>query len=218
MRKRELLFWITIYKNKVEQIPFRTLKEVRYGSNEKKIKFLKTENQNLWYFEFEKFVKMTEKISSQYHKAPSKMYRRGFTGYNLTMPGKLARICLVWSDPKIHGPICRTNLGPDCSFMTFRPQITWGASSRWSPSLYFSMRNSDQMATGKTQPTLVFLIEIPKFLKNQRRRLKRSLSWTAQNEYQINQVSKEIQKTSGKKRSSIIWVWTYATHAKMTSG
>ena len=51
-----------------------------------------------------------------------------------------------------------------------------------------------------------FLLEIPKFSKNQRRRLKRSLSWTAQNEYQINQVSKEIQKTSGKKRSSIIWV------------
>ena len=32
--------------------------------------------------------------------------------------------------------------------------IKWGASSRWSSSLYCPMRNSDQMAIGKTHPTL----------------------------------------------------------------
>ena len=32
--------------------------------------------------------------------------------------------------------------------------LKWGASSRWSSSLYFPMRNSDEMTTGKTHPTL----------------------------------------------------------------
>ena len=33
--------------------------------------------------------------------------------------------------------------------------IKWDASSRWSPSLYFLMRNSDQMTIVKTHPTLI---------------------------------------------------------------
>ena len=53
MRKRELLFWITIYKNKVEQIPFRTVKEVRYGANENQI--LENRKLNLWHFEYGKW-------------------------------------------------------------------------------------------------------------------------------------------------------------------
>ena len=32
--------------------------------------------------------------------------------------------------------------------------VKWGASSRWSSSLYCSMRNSDQMTIGNTHPTL----------------------------------------------------------------
>ena len=56
MRKRELLFWITIYKNKVEQIPFRTVKEVRYGANEKiENQILENRKLNLWHFEYEKW-------------------------------------------------------------------------------------------------------------------------------------------------------------------
>ena len=57
MRKRELLFWITIYKNKVEQIPFRTLKEVRYGANEKKNQILenrKSEFMTFWIWKIAK--------------------------------------------------------------------------------------------------------------------------------------------------------------------
>ena len=146
---------------------------------------------------------MTEKISSQYHKAPSKMYRRGFTGHNLTMARKIGRACLVWSGPKIGPtrPVGSRRWTKKCFFLFFhfhRRDPTDRSATDRLPIHDLSSKNS------------FFLLEIQKFWKNQRRRLKRSLSWTAQNEYQINQVSKEIQKTSGKKRSSIIWVWTYA--------
>ena len=35
-----------------------------------------------------------------------------------------------------------------------RRTVTWGASYRWSASLYCPMRNSDQMTIGKTHHTL----------------------------------------------------------------
>ena len=34
--------------------------------------------------------------------------------------------------------------------------LKWGTSSRWSSYLYRSMRNSDEMTVGKTQPTLYY--------------------------------------------------------------
>ena len=34
--------------------------------------------------------------------------------------------------------------------------LKWDASSRWPSSLYYPMRNSDQMIIGKTHPTLFF--------------------------------------------------------------
>ena len=34
--------------------------------------------------------------------------------------------------------------------------LKWGASSRWSSSLYCHKRNSDEMTIGKTHPTLVY--------------------------------------------------------------
>ena len=36
----------------------------------------------------------------------------------------------------------------------FSQNIKWGASSLWSPSLYWPMRNSEKMTTGKMHPTL----------------------------------------------------------------
>ena len=75
--KRELLFWFTIYKNKVEQIPFRTLKRSSLRGERKKKSFLKTEFMTFWIWNIKKKnIVMTEK--TQYHKAPSKMYRLGF--------------------------------------------------------------------------------------------------------------------------------------------
>ena len=44
--------------------------------------------------------------------------------------------------------------------------VKWGASFRWSSSLCCSMRNSDEMTTGKMHPTLYF------------EPLKWKLSWT----------------------------------------
>ena len=35
---------------------------------------------------------------------------------------------------------------------TFNIKVKWGASSRWSLSVYFSMSDSDQMIIGKTHP------------------------------------------------------------------
>ena len=50
--------------------------------------------------------------------------------------------------------------------------VKWGASSRWSPALYFLIRNSDQMTIVKTHPALyssqfldtyngIFLCKVP---------------------------------------------------------
>ena len=36
--------------------------------------------------------------------------------------------------------------------------MKWGASSRWSVSLYCSMRNSDEITIGKTHPTLIYCL------------------------------------------------------------
>ena len=43
-------------------------------------------------------------------------------------------------------------------------QVKWGASSRWKPSLYSPVRNSDQMTNGTTHPTLFSETGVRKFI------------------------------------------------------
>lgn len=42
-------------------------------------------------------------------------------------------------------------------------QVKVGASSRWSLSLYFAKRNSDQITIEKTRPTLFFYVDLYDF-------------------------------------------------------
>ena len=56
---------------------------------------------------------------------------------------------LVFDDSQFHTSLCTVN------WSLFRNSIIkWDASSRWSWSLYYPKRKSDQMTIGRMHPTL----------------------------------------------------------------
>ena len=85
-------------------------------------------------------------------------FKRGYF-YSLSPNRKMRFVdqfkMIVWSGKGILPEIFRLNSEKFHNFIFF--SLKWGASSRWTPSLYCAMRNSDRMAIKKTAPSIFSL-------------------------------------------------------------